>query len=104
MTMLTFVSDFHSQKVVGTAYFYEAGRTYDVPAEILDEVLSSGAVGATDLAPSPVAGAPTDAPVADAVVDTPIEPAEVVADPSAYATEFAAQVAADAAEETADQV
>lgn len=77
MAILTFVSDFHSQKVVGTAYFYEAGRTYDVPPEILDEVLSSGAVGMTEQIES-VAETETISPP-DQPVETPIEPSEEAA-------------------------
>ena len=77
MTMLTFVSDFHSQKVVGTSYFYQAGRTYDVPPEILDEVLSSGAVGMTTQVETVVEAAIAAPP--DPPVDTPIEPSEEAA-------------------------
>ena len=77
MTMLSFVADFHSQKNVGTSYFYEAGKSYDVPPEILDEVLASGAVGMTaqaETAAEVLVDTPPDPPI-----ETPIEPSEEAA-------------------------
>lgn len=88
MTVLSFVSDFHSQKAFGTSYFYAAGNTYDVPPEILDEVLASGAVGMTpqvETAAEVLVDTPPDPPI-----ETPIEPSEE----AAYDD--------DAADETAD--